>query len=106
MQLRDLGSQKTYHVPTEVGQKLVAAGLAEVVPSEARAEQPAHIFDWSTSLGARIDDYQDSPVIRRRCRACGQIDITSSFKGTADAAVFHFGKQECPAAVSAQYQKL
>jgi hypothetical protein len=117
MQLRDKGSDKTYHVPSPIGQKLVAAGLADEVISEVKAAQPVHKLKWVAKRGVRIEDYEPPPVVFWICEAwdasgkpfdCGEKGYTESHKGTAHQTVIRHcgGVETCPRDVAETYLRL
>jgi hypothetical protein len=108
MKLRDLGSNKTYDTPSEIGRKLVAAGLAEEVISDARAARPAHEIQFGVHDGPLTDDYQAPPLVTWRCETCGELGYTTSYKGSAHLMVIRHRGTTAQASeeVAARYGKM
>ena len=110
MKLRDKGSAITYHVPQEVGAKLVAAGLADEVKEWQPKPKPSG-FKWWTQPGAKVEEFEYPPYIcHSSCGLCSQGNgFVESWQGTAHetAVIRHCGKVErVPADVAAEYLKL
>lgn len=110
MQLRDKGNLQTYHVLREVGEKIVAAGLADEV-KEVQPKKPQPNLTFYVQRGARPEGpggAEYPPLLRWSCRGCGigQGCYTESWKGTAHetTVVRHCGLVEkCPPDVAKEY---
>jgi hypothetical protein len=109
MKLKDKGSLVVYNVPQEVGQKLVAAGLAvEVVAASAPELAYAEIL-WQVRDGAKVEDFLYPPEIFAKCSRCGNPTWQSSQKGTAHQTMQyrHCGGrvEEVPEHIAQEYTK-
>jgi hypothetical protein len=108
MKLKDKGSLVVYNVPQEVGQKLVAAGLAvEVV---APPEPVAYYSDvtWQVRDGSRVGNFLYPPEIYAYCSRCSAKVWHGSPKGTAHLTMQfrHCGRpEEVPANITEEYAK-
>lgn len=82
MKLRDKGSLVVYNVPSGVGRKLVASGIAVEVAETAPVTRYAEM-SWKVLDGPHEGDYQNPPEIKASCSGCGTPLWQSSRKGTA-----------------------
>jgi hypothetical protein len=107
MKLRDKGSLVVYNVPQEVGQKLVAAGLAVEVVAPVEPVRNANVT-WQVVDGAKVGDFLYPPEIKAFCSGCGNPQWQSSNKGTAHLTMKyrHCGRlEEVPAHIAEEYLK-
>ena len=96
MKLKDKGSLVVYNVPQEVGQKLVAAGLADEVVA-APAPEPAYAeILWRVQDGAKVGDFLYPPEIFAMCSKCGNQIWKSSQQGTAHLTIQFRHRAGCP----------
>jgi hypothetical protein len=82
MKLKDKGSLVVYNVPQEVGQKLVASGLALEVVSAEKPPASVRMF-WAVRDGAKVGDFLYPCGIFAKCSHCGVQSYQESTKGTA-----------------------
>jgi len=107
MKLKDKGSLVVYNVPQEVGQKLVAAGLATEVVAPVEPVRYANVT-WQVVDGAKVGDFLYPPEIKAFCSGCGNPQWQSSNKGTAHLSMKyrHCGRlEEVPTHIAEQYLK-
>jgi len=96
MKLRDKGSSVVYNVPQEVGQKLVASGLAVEVAEQVAAKKFV-AMTWRVQDGPREGDFQHPPQIYARCSEC-EPAWQSSRIGIAHQMIKYRHRFACPAA--------
>jgi hypothetical protein len=116
MKLKHKGSLVVYNVPQEVGQKLVAAGLADEVVEKV-IPPPAYGITWAVRDGARVEDFVYPPQIYAKCSVCAFPHWQESTKGTAHLTMQYRHKPGCaavavpgtveqvPAHIAAEYEK-
>jgi hypothetical protein len=100
MLIRDVGSTRAYHVPTESARKYIAAGLAvEVV-------QPGpNLHPRNMKFVVMLADDGLNPIIKYAC-GCGASGIISGPNAHKTQRIGHCGIQEAPSAnVVATYEK-
>ncbi len=70
MQIRNVGSQETYHAPSGVARALISAGVAvEVLPTVAPKQTGS--LDWTAVRGPAVADTEMPPAIFfSACSAC------------------------------------
>jgi hypothetical protein len=104
MLLRDVGSHTQYHVPIEVGKKLVASGLAVEIVKDQGPFWPRDM-KWNVSQPEVNGDYLEYPIIRYRC-SCGAAGFISGPTAHKTQKIGHCGIQESPCpSVVAQYEE-
>jgi hypothetical protein len=98
MLIRDIGSDRAYHVPIESARKFIAAGLA------VSAEPTPPKYPRNMKFVLIVADDNISPIIRYSC-GCGAFGIMSGPLAHKTQKIGHCGIQEGPsAAVVAQYE--
>ena len=100
MLIRDIGSTRPYHVPTEAGRKFIAAGLAVEVVMTKPNPYPRNM-KWVVVL---TEDGLN-PIINYVC-GCGAHGNMCGPTAHKTQRVGHCGIQEpVPANIAAQYEK-
>jgi hypothetical protein len=91
MLIRDIGSNRPYHVPTDSAKKFIAAGLAvEVVQPERPNTSPMNM-KWVVIL----DQDGITPLIHYSC-GCGTNGYIAGPTAHKTQRVGHCGTQEAP----------
>ncbi len=107
MQVEMVGTGERTHVTQNVGQTLIAAGLAkEVKPT---VEKPKPNTKFTPVMPKPIGDYQPPPGIMYSTVCCGSRGVCESERGTAHLSlvVRHCGvAEQVPDEVAAQYLEL
>ncbi len=99
MLIRDIGSNRSYHVPTESAKKFIAAGLA--VSAEPAPPKYPRNMKWTVIV---LDGIDPSIKYGCGCGSCGEIKGPTAHQ---TQKVGHCGIQEAPPpAIVAQYEAL
>jgi hypothetical protein len=99
MLIRDVGSTRAYHVPTESAKKFIAAGLA--VSAEPVPPKYPRNMKWTVMV---VDEINFSIRYVCGCGAYGEMKGPSAHK---TQKIGHCGFQEAPPqAIATQYERL